>query len=290
MQESEFNALLKLLSDPDEFVSGSARKKLISEFDNIQDKFTTAIAESENDFFVKKATEIVREYTFKNLQKDIKQWLKSDKQDILMGLLKISRLFDVEFNQEDTLNFFENLRRRLQFDISNLSPIEQIRVLNAILFKEYKFTVVPNTNEYQHYVLHLSVKNKKTSPLLMTIIYYLAAKKLQIPLHILKYNDIHLISYFVDNPDADVESFNLKKKIDHFFFVNPSDKGFIFTSENIKYSLHKHKINNIYDFQPVTSKNLLIMILNKLIFIARKNAETDLQDFLFKLQKILIKK
>ncbi len=291
MQQSEFNALLKLLSDPDEFISGSARKKLIEEFEEIQEKFTSVIAESEDDFFVKQANGIIREYTFKNVVKEIRQWLKSEKQDLLTGLLIVAKIFEPELDKQEIFNFFDNLRRNLPFKIQNLSPFEQIRALNAILFKEYNFSVKfkhQSLDDYSLWILSDAVRNREASALMMTVIYALAAKKLSIPLKILVNSEIHLLSYYIEDINSDVQRNSLPKKIDYYFFVNAVDKGFIFTKENIKFSLEKHKISSINDFQPVSARNLIVQTVTKLMFIARKKRDTQLLSYLIELQRIFV--
>ena len=141
MNDNELNALFKLLADSDEFVSKSARKKLFDEFEEISNKIAVAISNSDDEYFQEKASEIIQEYNFKKIQSDLHKWKYSEDVDLLKGLYLLAKFIDAELNFQTVFNYFDKLKRASNVDTDNLTPIEQIRLLNFILFKTNKFKV-----------------------------------------------------------------------------------------------------------------------------------------------------
>lgn len=285
MDDSELNALIKLLSDPDEFVSESVKKKLIDEFDHIQHKFSEAIADSENNLLVQRGNEIIREYHFIRAINELKKWKNSKSKDLIKGIVIISKIFSPELEYQEIYSFFESIRRNLTFDIKNLSPIEQIRFLNNILFKQYKFKVLLNVNNFENFLISESLKTKNFSPLIITVIYYLTAKRLDIPIVIVKNKEIILLSYL--NKLDDNNKFEEKSKENYYFFVNPADKGYVFRFEELKYSIKEKNINSADDFTTTDHSDILKLIIGKLIMVARNKNLLEIMDYLVMLHKTL---
>lgn len=287
MNDNEFNALLKLLSDPDDFVSDSARQKLIMNFDNIHDKFNEAVEISDNETFVNKANNLYTEYNFLKTQKDLKSWINSPEKDFLKGIFYLTRFFNPEIEYNVITNFFENLRRKFIFDVKNLSPIEQIRLLNFVLFKDSNLKVIFDNETINNNLISSVLNHKKANPTLITIIYFLIAKKLDIPLYLISGKNIILLAYFLNENNSDTQKYYFHKKINFNFFVNPPDIGYIYTNEEIKFILEKFNIKSTNEFTIVTPTRLIKLLINKFILLAQRNKSIYL-DYLIQIQKIFL--
>ncbi len=287
MDDSELNALIKLLSDPDEFVSESAKRKLIDEFDFIQEKFSEAIADSENNLLVQRGNEIIREYHFIHAIADLKKWKASKSKDLIKGIVIISKIFAPELEYQEIFSFFETLRRQLSFDTKNLSPLEQVRLINSMLFKEYKIKIIYNVNKFEHFLLNESLAKKKFSPLIITVFYYLTAQRLDIPLRIVRNKEIILLSYITETKKFDENRFNQKGIDDFHFFVNAADRGYIFKIEDLKFNLKGEKVKSIDDFTLTSHSDILKLIIGKLIMVARNKNLLEIMDYLVMLHKVL---
>ncbi len=290
MENNELNALLKLLSDPDEFVSESARKRLINEFEHIQDKFNEAIADSDNEFFIEKANDLYAEYNFSRTKKDLLKWLNSKERSFIKGYHIINRFFDTEIELQNIQNFIDKLKRKITFDVQNLSPIEQIRALNFIFFKEYKIRIIYNDEEIKNNLFSSVIHQKKASPFLISFLYFLLAKKLDIPLYLIQNKNIILLAYFQNAPDAYSQKYYLQRKINYSFFVNAPDRGYIYTNDEIKFIIDKYKIKSIDDFTIVTAAQLVKIMINKFILMSRRENRKEIYSYLIDLQRVLLQK
>ena len=285
MKDNELNALFKLLADSDDFVSDLARKKLFDEFENIEDKISYAILNSKDEDFQEKATDIIEDYNFQKIQSDLLKWKDSMGHDLLRGLFLLSKFFDNKLDYQTIFDFLDKLRRWTSIDVDNLSPIEQIRLLNFILFKINKFTVNFDESIPDIHLISKVFESKKSSPFLMTVIYYLFAKKMGLPLYLVLNKNVVLLGYF---KNKNMSNLIIPTYIHFEFFVNPADRGFILTHEDIKRSLTNHKNKLTKNFSIITASHTINIILDKLIF-ANKN-EHKTKEFLIKLKELLFNK
>lgn len=287
MKESEFNALLNLLMDTDEYVSFKAKEKLISEFENIEVKIYKFMSDSENHHYAEKLNQVIQEYYFNITKKQLQKWKQTSVDDLLRGLVLISKLFDNEISFQEIVNFFDNIKRLIKIDLQNLSGLEQIRFMNAIVFKELKFKPLDNDNNIINFLISKVIKKKIGSPLLIAIIYKILANKLDIPVIILRNNYNILLAYNIELREIDFEQY-LKKNSHNLLIINPADKGYIFTINEMQYSLGEKRKATLSDFSVASNPELIKLIIGKFINFARINKDTDTIQYLVELHKSLL--
>lgn len=288
MKENELKALFKLLADSDEFVSESARNKLFEEFESIETKIAEAIAVSDDFDFQMKANALIQDYNFHRIQTSLYKWKYSENVDLMKGLFYVTKFFYPDLDFQDFFNFFDRLKRNICTDVENLTPIEQIRLLNFILYKSNNFKVNFDESQLDAHMINKAFKDKKTSAFLMTIIYYIFAKKLDVPLYLVKNKNILLLAYFKNESTNSSDFTKIPKKIVYEFYVNPSDRGFLLTHEDIRRSLNNkdNKLNK--DFTIVTATEIVAILLDKLIFASKKQKQKEVEDYMVDLRKTLL--
>jgi len=286
MNDNELNALIKLLSDPDDFVSETARRKIINEFDEIQLKFNDAVKKSDDSSLIHRANSINSEYNFIKTKTDLINWKKSNDKSFVRGIFLISRFYNSNIKIEDIYNFLDNFKRKIDFDIKNLSPIEQVRVLNFLVFKEYNYKVNFQDERVEDY-LYTGKTNLEKSPFAITFIYFILAKRLDIPLYMIYNRNIFLLAYFHNSPDIETQKFYFNKKINYRFFVNVPNKGYIFTNDEFKYTIEKHKIKSINEFIILTPNEFLKLLVGNLLYIERKKEDLTVFNYLMEFKKVL---
>jgi len=270
MNDAELNALLKLLSDSDDFVSETARQKLLDDFDNIHDKFNTAVDLSDNEDFIERANDIYIEYNYLKTKKDLKKWVNCADKDFLKGIYILNRFFSPGIELRSIINFIDNFKRKFHFDVKNLSPIEQVRLLNFAIFKDARIKVIFDKETINNSLITNILNNKKATPTLITIFYFLLAKKLDIPFE----------------NTATAQKFYFQNKISYNFFVNVPDRGYIYTNDEIKFVLEKFKIKTIDDFMIMTPSYLLKILINKFMVLA-KAEKSFYYEYLLEIQGVV---
>lgn len=255
MNDNEISALFKLLADPDQFISVSAKNKIIDEFENLEEKIFDALIKSEDFDFTNKAKELVHEVNFNKAITYFKTWQDVEQINLIKGLFYISKLFHFDADYLKIKMFFDDLVINITTNTENLSPIEQIRFLNFILFKTNNFKIDQNISSTNAFMLDTAIQKRQTSVFLMNVIYFNLARMLNIPLYFVFNNRLFLLGYY--------EVKNIKTTSEFIkcdFFVNTSNKGFVHTYEDIR--AIKDKINeNFIILTPIQIIKQLIKIL-----------------------------
>ncbi|MBN2890709.1 MAG: hypothetical protein JXL97_02480 [Bacteroidales bacterium] len=287
MNEKELNALFKLLADSDEYISQSARNKLFDEFENIEAKIVDAISDSDDIVFQFKAKELIQDYNFNRVKSSLYKWKSSDEVDLLKGIYYLTNFFYSDVDFQTIFNYFDKLKRGITVDVSNLTPIEQVRLLNFIFYKTNNFKVNFDESRIDTHMINRAFDDKKTSAFLMTVIYYILAKKLGIPLYMVKNKNILLLAYFKNESSSTKDFTNTPKLIFYEFFVNPSDRGFLLTHEDIKRSMSNqaNKLNKTFTI--VTATEIISILIDKLIFASKKQKEQKIENYLSNLKETM---
>lgn len=285
MKEKELNALLKLLTDPDDYISEVARKEIITNFDSIQSQFKNALQSSSDTEFIDIANEIYFEYNFLKVKNDFKNWLADADKDFFKGIFILNKLFTPNLEFNNVVNFITNIKRKFYHDVKNLSPIEQIRFLNFIIFKDLKINVVYSNEVLNSNLFSTLIDEKKASPTLITLLYFLLARRLDIPLYLIFSKNIILLAYFMNENSTKSQKLFSHKKINYSFFVNVPDRGYIYTSEDIKFVLRKFNIKSTNEFYILTPTNLLKNLVNKFIVLSQ-NEKNISSDYLLQIKEL----
>ncbi len=285
MKDSEFTALLTLITDPDEFVSSKARERLLSDFGSVEGKIYEYLSKSENHRLAMVLHSIIQEYYFKLVKENLNQWLKSEDNDLLQGVFLVSKLFDNKIDYHKIQNFFNNLRRKIFFDIENLSAVEKLRLLNVMVFNEMKLRISESYDNISNFLINKVIDQKSGSFLIIVIIYKILADKLDIPITILHMQEKLLIAYSEEYRIAEMpykSSF-----LQNFIYLNPADRHSFFTYNEIRYSLGLQGHTRFHNFSITTNKDLLKLLIGKFIRFARFKNDTDTMNLLVELHKIL---
>ncbi len=283
MKEQELNALLKLLADSDEFVVETAKNRLFEDFKNIEQKVLAEISNSDDDIFKNNANDLVRIYNFRRVKTKLYEWKMENRTDLVRGLFYITKLYYHDLDYNDFFNYFDKLKRGVCCDIQNLTPIEQVRQLNFILYKSKKFNIFFEEFEVDSLMLNKAFETYNTSAFLMNIIYYILAKKLDIPLYLVKNKGILLLAYYKIKDSSETPT-----RIVYDFFVNPADRGFLITQDAIykSFLIENNKLEK--DFTVLTNSEIVSILLDKLILLAQKENNENLEDNLNILREIIL--
>lgn len=285
MRDSEFTALLTLITDPDEYVSSKARERLISEFDKVEQKIYEYLSKSENHRLAMALHSIIQEYYFNLVKENLNRWLQSEDNDLLQGIFLVSKLFDNKIDYRKIQNFFNNLRRKIFFDVKNLSAVEKLRLLNVLVFNEMKLRISESYDNISNFLINKVIDKKSGSFLIIVIIYKILAEKFDIPIEIIHLQEKLLIAC---SDGYRVSALPYKSSFwQNFIYLNPADRHSLFTYNEVRYSLGLQGYTNLQDFSIATNKDLLKLLIGKFIRFARFQNDTNTMNLLVQLHKIL---
>ena len=139
MQENkEIQALLKLIDDPDETVYETVSNRIISFGKAIIPNLEHYWENVANTELQEKIEMLIHRLHFTDLKEEFSKWAAGPG-DILAGSMLVSKYAYPDMDPSMIFKEIEKLRRNIWLEMNSyLTPIEQVNVINSIVYSYYK--------------------------------------------------------------------------------------------------------------------------------------------------------
>lgn len=259
MNEKELNYLIKLLDDPDENIFKHVEKELLQQGNDIIKRLEDEWEQSFDALVQTRIESLISKINFYNVCQELRIWKLSGTYNLLQGLIIINKYQYPDLEDEVILQGIDEIKREVWLDmIYEMSPSEQVRMINNVLFNKFGFS--GNTQNYhdpQNSFIGKVLETKKGNPLLLSCIYSIVAQKLDIPIYGVNLPK-HFIVAFTDS--------TLGEEQDVLFYINPFNRGQIFGKRDVLAFLKQ--LNMPYDdffMKPCTNEEILKRLIRNLI-------------------------
>lgn len=176
-----------------------------------------------------------------SLYSELNNWITLDSKNIFKGYIILTKFIYPDLDGDKILDVLRRLEKEIWLELnSNLTALEEIKVINKILFETYDFTPVTiNPIHPDQIALNKLLDLQKGSPKALSAFYAGMAQRLGLPLYMANLPDMMVLAY-VDNADEK----KLLKERPVLFYVNPVTKGSIFTRRDVKYYFKESHIED----------------------------------------------
>jgi len=224
VNEKEIKALIYLLDDPDREIFLEIEHKLITCGPEVIPLLEHSWESSFDPVSQSRIENIIHKIQYDQVKNDLQLWKLNNTEDLLEGLLIINRYQYPNMNEEQVYYQLAELRRNAWYHLMyDMSPVEKVKLLNNILFRE--FGLSGNTSNYhdpQNSFIQKVLESKKGNPISLACIYALVAEKLDIPIYGVNLPK-HFVLAYVDGEQHD--------KV--LFYINVFNRGQIMREEDI---------------------------------------------------------
>ena len=264
MKEPAIKAMIQLMDDSDQEVVQMVETQMRSLGPSI-----IPILESEwenlslNPVLQSKIENLIHEFQMESMKTELMHWKQSGAMDLLEGMWILATYRFPEYS-------FSTLKKdmdQLYYDVwpqmrDNLHPIDQIKVLNGVMFDQLKFGAnTKNFHAANNSFINVVLESKKGNPISLCVIYLWIAQKLGLPV------------YGVNLPNLFVLTF---KQEQTQFYINVFNKGLIFNKVDIDNYLAQLNLTplDIY-YQPCSNLEIIRRVLRNLIMAYEKSGHDD---------------
>ncbi len=224
MNEKEIKALISLLDDPDREIFQEIEHKLITCGPEVIPLLEHSWESSFDPLSQSRIENIIHKIQFDQVKNDLQLWRLNNSEDLLEGLLIVNRYQYPNLHEEQVYYQLAELRRNAWYHLMyDMSPVEKVKLLNNILFRE--FGLSGNTSNYhdpQNSFIHKVLETKKGNPISLACVYALVAQKLDIPIYGINLPK-HFVLAYVDEENHD--------KVE--FYINVFNRGQIMREDDI---------------------------------------------------------
>ena len=271
MNTSELNALISLLDDPDEVIYEQISGQILSQGTTIVAELELAWENSKSVLQQQRIENLIQKIQFSATSDALTHWIETGGSDLLEGALIIARYQLPDFNEKKIYGYIDQLKQDIWLELNpNLTALEQVRVINHILFEVHQF--VGNTNDFHHpnnSFINMVLESKRGNPLSLSIIYAILAQKLSMPIYGVNLPQHFILAYM--GGENTFGLYDLDKNKEVLFYINAFSKGTIFNRNEVESYLQQLnlKANENY-FYPCNNIEMIKRMINNLIFSFEK--------------------
>ncbi|MBI2968413.1 MAG: hypothetical protein HYY40_11470 [Bacteroidetes bacterium] len=236
MNETKINALIELLDDPDETVYGHISREIITEGHRVVPRLERAWLDGENPLQQTRIEELIHEIHFNWIRNDLEQWVKNKSYDLVEASVFPARYHYPQINAEDEITEpIGRLSRQVWLELNdNLTPLEQVKVLNRVFFSLNKFTGSPENNfAIRNFFLNDVLRTRKGNAYSMSLLYLVIAQMNNLPVMGVNLPGHPLLCSL--NRDLTPDRTSVADFVS--FYIDPSAGGNIFGKNDIMHFL-----------------------------------------------------
>ena len=277
IKKPKLNALIRLLDDPSEKIYKQISEELNSYGTTLIPYLKIKFEESSIELQRDRLAIMLEDLKLKKLHDDLEEWMEKHSDNLFEGCIRIAKYGHpnlVEKKTKDTIiAVVEKVKKLMPFT----DEAEAVKVMNQIILEEFGFQ--GNIKNYSHVdnsFIDRAVDNKTGNPIMLSVIYLLVAKELNIsicgvnsPAHfLLAFSKKHKNGQMVSRP---------KEIDDILFFIDPFNNGRIY-NHNYFNNLLQSADFDLKDRMELIASNgdIIRRIINNLIYGLHISGKKDI--------------
>ena len=275
----EIQALLKLIDDPDRDVYETVSNKIISLgkdiIPNLEHYWETVAATELQE----KIEMLIHRLHFTDLKNEFTEW-SAGTADILSGAMLVSKYAYPEMDPSVIFKEIEKLRRNIWLEMNSyLTPIEQINVINSIVFNYYRQRGTEIAyDSADGFLLNKTLESHKGNAFGNGILLLILCNLLDVPVYAISIPKQFILGYFDRHVDMLNPAGHASEKIK--FYIDPVN-GQMYSHKDVENYFKKIAVPPVSSyFRALTNKAALRSVLEEL----SKCYDNDAQ--LYKLNEI----
>jgi regulator of sirC expression with transglutaminase-like and TPR domain len=262
MQETEIKALISLLDDDDKQVVSHVEEKILSLGKEVIPYLEKEWETSFNPALQSRIEDIIHVLQYDLLKARLLEWYRSPEKDLLTAMWLVATYQYPDLEIEKLRQELEQIYYETWLEFRpDLYPIDQIKVVNSVLFSKLKFGA--NTKNFHspgNSLINVVLETRKGNPITLCVIYMLVAQKLKLPVQGVNLPNLFILTY--------------KDTQNNQFYINAFNRGLIFSRQDIEnYISELHLVPQDSFFEPCDNVEIVRRALRNLIMSFEKMGE-----------------
>lgn len=285
IKNKELDALISLLDEPNELVFTQIRDKLVYYGMDAVPVLEDAWDNSFNNLIQDRIEEIIHNIQQNHLLLELKDWKKNNQYDLFKGFFLISKFQYPDLDLERMQQQVELIKRDIWLELnSGLTALEKVKVINHIIYDLHGFRGnKTNLEAPQNFFINNLLESKKGNHISIGVLYMIIAQKLGIPVFGVDLPQ-HFVLAYVD--EVHDERYSVADENEVLFYINPFNKGAIFTRNEIEVYINHIELEPKRSFfMPGNNITILSRMMKNLISSYSRMGYTEKVDELTQLLK-----
>ena len=282
-KNKELGALISLLDEPDNRMFDQIKEKIFTYGIDAVPSLENAWENSFDNLIQQRIENIIHKIQFDNLFVELKKWSQNNYKDLLHGFILLSQYQYPDLDKGKITKQISQIIQDIWLELNNyLTALEKIKVINHILFDIHKFTS-NKSNIYtpENFFINNLLESKKSNPISLGMLYIIIAQSLKMPVYGVNLPKHFILAY---SDEIKNEKFIVVKKDEVLFYINPFNKGAVFTRKEIELFLKQLSLKpDKKYFNPCDNITIAKRFINELLTSYEKLGH---QDKIYELKKL----
>lgn len=260
----KIRALLQLVDDPDQEVFETVAHQLLNYGTEIIPNLEQLWEFTEDEATQNRIEILIHRALFTKLQNSFLDWSHEQSPSLLKGALLIAQYQYPNLDVTSVLSLFEQIKRNVWLELNNyLTPLEQINVINSLLYNYYKFKGHELTERKADlFFINQFLDNQKGNAYSIGVIYLSICEALDVPIFAVNLPRQFILAYFdslfsfFPNDNEPVQNIQ--------FYIDPLN-GLVYTQTDVDVYLKKINEKDNQDYLvPLNNKLIIGQMLEEL--------------------------
>lgn len=274
--DPQLEALISLIDEPDHGSFIKVRDRIFSYGASAVPMLETAWENTFDNHIQQRIEDIIHNIQLDQLFLDLTQWAHYGNNNLLEAYIIFTRYQFQSIDQEALRKQFYLLHRDIWLELNdNLTALEKVKVLNHIIFDLHKMQLpAQQVSEPRFLFLNNILETHTGYSFSLGILYAALAQSLNLPVHPVILPGERLVLGWLDETGA-----VLNKNARVIFYINPENKGGVFTRNEISSLLKRLKVPAEEAlFRPVSAKVVLDKLFELLSFLYSSGGDTTKEE------------
>jgi regulator of sirC expression with transglutaminase-like and TPR domain len=257
---AELQALISLVDEPDEKLYAHIKSHILSYGTAAILPLESAWEKAFDDTIQQRIIQLIHQIQQESLYAELHEWANFGYEDLLRGYLIVTRYQYPDLNVDQLTREVGRIVQEVWLELNNnLTPLEKIKVLNHTIYDVNRFSGnTTNIHLPENFYLKNLLEGRKGNPLSLGIFYIIIARSMRIPI------------YGIDLPKHFILAYSDELKTeqtadDVIFYLNPFNKGAIFTKNEIDLYVKQLRLEPKEAFYaPCSNKAIIIRLIKGL--------------------------
>jgi regulator of sirC expression with transglutaminase-like and TPR domain len=258
----EISALMQLIDDPDVEVFSTVSDRIISLGSEIIPNLENLWENTPDGEVQERIETLIHRLHFQDLQQEFTSWSRRDRPELLDGALLVSKYRFPDLHTAPVVQEVEKFRRNIWLELNSyLTALEQVNIVNKILFSYHKFkgSEISYQNQEEFLVSKVMEMHRGNS-ITNGIIYQTLCQLLDIPVRAVNIPRQFILAYF-DETHEYFSTHTPQHKI--HFFIDPIS-GQVYTQKDVEnYFLRINVEPEPSYFKPLENRQIIRFLLKE---------------------------
>ncbi len=266
IKESELKALVTLLEDDDQEVVLHVEKRLMEMGTRVIPMLESEWETTFNPQIQRRIEDLIHTLQFELVQERLVDWKNNRQEDLLEGLWMVATFQYPDITLEEMRHQVQEIYIEVWREFKdNLTPFDQVRIINSVLFNKLKFRAnTKNFHSPANSMINAVLESKRGNPISLCSVYLLITQKLNLPVYGVNLPNLFILTYQTDTVG---------------FYINCFNKGLIFSKEDIDSYLDQLQIGpqDIF-YKPCNHLDIILRCFRNLVVAFEKIGDYSKSD------------